>query len=303
MELSKIPLLGFSEPLSSMSHLLAALLFFVACFWVLHKGRGNLTRLATLSVYFFCAVFLFSMSGVYHLLQKGSDANYVLQILDHSGIFLMIAGSFTPFQIILLRGVKRWVPLILIWLLAINGIVFTSIFFKEMPESLKLSFYIGMGWMALFTVWFIRKFDQKTVSLITLGGVFYTLGAIMDYFRWPVLFTRVFEAHEVFHILIVLGAATHLYAIYRIAHIPITDKLTVVIKKFPDRFIAYPKSENALLSAMSDQEIRSKISDWIHGTYHQKLKPKRVRLRYFKEDHLHLEQQEKSEDLAVSQAQ
>ena len=290
MEFKKIPLLGFSEPLSSMSHLIAALFFLIAGLYVLYKGRGNLTRVFALLVYFGCNVFLFSMSGVYHLLEKGSDANYVLQILDHAGIFLMIAGSFTPFQIILLRGNKRWIPLFLIWTLAINGITFTSIFFDDMPEALKLSFYIGMGWMAVFTVWFIRKFDPKTVSLIILGGIFYTLGAIMDYLRWPVLLTQVLEAHEIFHILIVLGATTHLYAISRISHLPISDTLTVVIKKFPNRLIAYPRTENALLQAQSDDELRQVISQWIHNSFHEKLRPKRVRLRYFEEDHLNLEQ-------------
>jgi len=284
-----IPFLGFSEPLSSMSHLLAALFFLAVSFTIIFKARGNKFRVSALTLYFMCNVFLFSMSGVYHLLQKGTDANYVLRILDHAGIFLMIAGSFTPFQIILLRGLKRWIPLISIWIICILGVTLTSIFFDDIPRWIILTLYISMGWMSVFTVWFIRKFDLDTVWLITLGGVFYTIGAILDHMKWPVIIKGVFEAHELFHLMIVIASIIHLYAIYRISHLPISDYLTVIVRKMPDCYIANFATENGEIKAQSEQELKELINQWIHDHFPLDKKPKHVRIQYFEEDFLSIE--------------
>ena len=284
-----IPFLGFSEPLSSMSHLLAALFFLAVSFLIIFRSRGNHFRVFALTLYFMCNVFLYSMSGVYHLLEKGTDANYVLRILDHAGIFLMIAGSFTPFQIILLRGLKRWVPLITIWCISIVGVTLTSIFFDSISESVILSLYIAMGWMSVFTVWFIRRFDMKTVWFITLGGVFYTLGALLDHFKWPVIIEGVFAYHELFHILIVIASLIHLFAIYRISHLPISDNLTVIIKKYPNRYEASFITENGILESDSLEGIKGQVKDWIHEHFPEKMLPHSVRIQYFEEDELNLE--------------
>lgn len=283
-----IPFLGFSEPLSSMSHLLAALFFLGVSFLIIFKGRGNHFRVFSLSLYFMCNVFLYSMSGVYHLLEKGTDANYVLRILDHAGIFLMIAGSFTPFQIILLRGLKRWIPLLAIWCISIVGVTLTSIFFDSIPEWVILTLYISMGWMSVFTVWFIRRFDMTTVWLITLGGVFYTLGALLDHFKWPVIIDGVFGAHELFHILIVIASLIHLYAIYRISHLPISDVLTVIIKKYPNRYVATFATEKGMLESETEEGIKAKVKEWVHEHFPQKMQPHSIRIQYFEEDYLDL---------------
>jgi channel protein (hemolysin III family) len=283
------PFLGFSEPLSSMSHLLAALFFLTISFLTIFRGRGNHFRVFSLSLYFMCNVFLYSMSGVYHLLEKGTDANYVLRILDHAGIFLMIAGSFTPFQIILLRGLKRWVPLITIWCLSIIGVTFTSIFFDSIPEWVILTLYISMGWMSVFTVWFIRKFDMKTVWLITLGGVFYTLGAVFDYSRWPVIINGIFEAHELFHIMIVIASLVHLFAIYRISHLPISETLTVIIKKFHNKYEASFATEKGLLVSDTKNGIKEEIKNWIREHFPEKMLPHSIKIQYFEEDTIDLD--------------
>jgi channel protein (hemolysin III family) len=284
--LTRIPLWGFYEPISSFSHLISAIIFLVFGIRMIWKGRGNLTRSISLMLYIGCCFFLFSMSGVYHLLQKGTTANYVLQILDHAGIFLMISGSFTPFQMILLRGTKRWIPLTVIWILAICGVTFTSIFFDNMPEWLLLSFFIGMGWMSLFTLKYIWNTHRQTAKLIALGGVLYTIGAIFDFVRWPVIYRSIFEAHEMFHLFVTAGALVHFYAIYKISRIPISDTLTVIVKNFPDKVVAHFTSEKALFWAKDDHEIRLKIQEWINANFLKKLPPRKVRLRYFKEDQL-----------------
>ena len=284
--LNKVPFLGFAEPISSLTHLVSALIIFILGLRMLWLARGNAKRLTSLTIYVFCCVFLFSMSGVYHLLNKGTSANYVLQILDHAGIYLMISGTFTPFQIILLRGVKRWAPLITIWILAITGLTLTSVFFSSMPEWLLLSFFISMGWMSLFTVWFIRNIDKEVVKYIFIGGLLYTIGAIADFARAPNLIPRILEAHEIFHIFVSSAALVHFYSIFRISTLPISDKPVVILKTYPDKVKAYIKSENAYFEAKTEDEVKSKISDWIEDNYISQYIPKRVTIKYFKEEYL-----------------
>ena len=99
-----ISLPGFAEPISSISHLLYACIAFIASFFLLYRGRGNSQRFRGLFIYSLSLVYLFSMSGVYHLLSKGTTASYVLRILDYTGIYFLIAGSFTPIHLILFRN-------------------------------------------------------------------------------------------------------------------------------------------------------------------------------------------------------
>lgn len=281
-----IPLLGFHEPISSFSHLITAVVFLVYGIKMLIVAKGNRLRSLSLSLYVFCGVFLFSMSGVYHLLQKGTTSNYVLQILDHAGIYLMISGTFTPFQIILLRNAKRWSPLSIIWILAITGLTLTSIFFSVMPEWLLLSFFISMGWMSLFTVWFIRKIHFDTVKNIFYGGLLYTIGAIADFLRWPVIHGEYFGPHEIFHLFVSAAALVHFYGIYKISTLPISDKLNIKIIDSPKGFKAFSKDEALFLKANSEDGIRSEISKWINTNYLKVFIPKKVKLMFFKEDEL-----------------
>ncbi len=284
--LDRIPFLGFSEPISSLTHLLTAIFFLILGSKMLWNSRGNNKRVLSLFIYYFCCIFLFSMSGVYHLLEKGTTGNYVLQILDHAGIYLMISGSFTPFQIILLRRFQRWIPLSVIWILSITGLTLTAIFFDTMPEWLLLSFFIAMGWMSLFTVLFIKKIAPQTVKYIFIGGVLYTLGAIADFTRWPQLFTGVLEAHEVFHLFVSAAALVHFYAINKISKMPVSDVLTIHIKEYPSCFKAYPTSENFFIQAKTEEELREKIREWIENEYLSIFKPRQIKLKFFKEDHL-----------------
>ncbi len=284
MDHSSIAFLGFSEPISSITHLLTALFFLVFGLRLIWLSRGNALRVTGHSIYIFCATFLFSMSGVYHLLEKGTTSNYVLQILDHAGIYLMISGSFVPFHIILLRGLKRWLPLIMIWILAITGVCLTSIFFKDMPEWLLLSFFISMGWMSIFTCYYIKKAERKTFTYLFLGGSLYTIGAIIDFAGSFTILPQVLGPHEVFHLFVSAAALTHFYAVYRISKFPISDKLVVMVKQSPQSIKAYFTTENALFTASTIELIKSNIKTWIENTYPQNLKPKEIKIKYFNEE-------------------
>ena len=102
------PIPGFSEPFSSLSHLLAAGMFAALGLYLLYRNGGNRGRILGLSVFVFSCVFLLSMSGVFHLLQPGGAGRDVLQRLDHAAIFVLIAGTFTPLHMMLFQGWRRW---------------------------------------------------------------------------------------------------------------------------------------------------------------------------------------------------
>ena len=278
--------IGFSEPVSSWTHLIASIVFLIVGLKMLYHARGNNLKSLSLLIYVFSGVFLFAMSGVYHLLNKGTTANYVLQILDHAGIYLLIAGSLTPFQIILLRGYKRWIPLVFMWILAITGLTLTAIFFENMPEGLILTFFLGMGWMSLFTVWFIRKTSINTIKLIAIGGLLYTIGAMIDFTKWPTLIEKVIEPHEVFHLFVVAAALVHLYAVLLISRKPISQSLTVNITKFPEYYSGIITSENMNFTGKSEESIKQQLQDWIRESYFEEFAPNEIRIRYYREEHL-----------------
>jgi len=121
--------------------------FAVLAAFLLRRGWGNRTRVAFLGVYVFSVVFLLSMSGVYHLLPPGSAGRAVLHRLDHSAIFVLIAGTFTPVHGIVFQGRERWGPLALIWAAAIAGITLKMIWFTDVPYWLGLMCYLGLGWV------------------------------------------------------------------------------------------------------------------------------------------------------------
>jgi channel protein (hemolysin III family) len=209
---------GFTEPVSSLSHLAGAGLFGVLGFFLIRRGRENPAQLASLAIYALSCVLLFSLSGVYHLLSFGGTARAVLERLDHGAIFMLIAGTFTPVHAILFRGLGRWGVLLLIWTAAVTGITLKTIFFADVTEGLGLVFYMVLGWVGVLSAIALgRRYGIGFIKPLLWGGVAYTLGALVDFLRRPVLIPGVFAAHEVFHFLILIGAGLHWRFVWRLA--------------------------------------------------------------------------------------
>jgi channel protein (hemolysin III family) len=209
-ESTSYPIPGFTETVSSLSHLLGAGVFAVMAIFLLRRGWGNMVRVGALSVYAFTCVFLLSMSGVYHLLAIEGTARAVLGRLDHAAIFALIAGTFTPVHAILFHRLGRWGPLLLIWLAVVTAITLKSIFFNHVSECLGLSLYLGLGWIGALTgvvLW--RLYGAGFVRPLVLGAGAYTVGAAFDFVRWPVIIPRVVGPHELFHVAVLAGIAWH----------------------------------------------------------------------------------------------
>jgi len=200
------PLLGFTHPLSSITHLLGAIFFTYQAIPMIRRGKGSSIRLISLAVFSGSCIFLLLVSGVYHLLTTTGAPHTVFQRLDHAAIFLVIAGTFTPIHCILFTGFLRWGFLAIVWVLAISGLIVKTIFFTSIPEWLGLSFFLGLGWMGLlmgFHLW--RRYGFTFIRPLVLGGIFYTVGAIIEYHQRLTILPGIIGPHEILHVAVLLG--------------------------------------------------------------------------------------------------
>jgi len=208
--MNTISIPGFSDPFSSISHLVGVLVFLVYGIKLIKLCQQHRSLVAAIGVYVFSIIFLLSMSGVFHLLDHDSDGRAVLQHLDHAGIFGLIAGTFTPIHCILFKGFWRWGFLFLIWTLAIAGITFKSIFFNELAEWVGLMFYLGLGWLGILSAYLTHRLHGfKIIKPLLYGAVAYTVGASLEFLRLPIVIPGVIGPHELFHIAVLAGIAWH----------------------------------------------------------------------------------------------
>jgi len=162
------------------------------------------------------ALLLFGVSAVYHRGNWGPRAHAVLKRWDHANIFLLIAGSYTPFSLILLHGSARVWLLSVVWAGAVLGVVF-RVFWNDAPRWLYVPIYLALGWAAIF---FIPSFFTGATALgvgigiavftlICVGGALYTLGGVVYGFQRPDPWPRWFGFHEVFHSFTILAFVAH----------------------------------------------------------------------------------------------
>ncbi|WP_022924444.1 PAQR family membrane homeostasis protein TrhA [Serinicoccus marinus] len=165
-------------------------------------------------VFAITAVLLFGTSAVYHRGRWSPRVARVLKRWDHANIFLIIAGTYTPFAVLLLPTPQTRLLLWVVWSGALAGVLF-RVFWVGAPRWLYTGVYIALGWVAIFflvPMW--RSGGPVVVGLIGLGGLFYTLGAVVYGLRRPDPSPRWFGFHEVFHAFTVAAFAAHWLAAY-----------------------------------------------------------------------------------------
>ena|SRR6478735_355319 len=162
------------------------------------------------------ALVLFTVSAIYHRGTWSPRTWNFLRRFDHSNIFLLIAGTYTPFALIFLEGSARTLLLSIVWTGAVLGVVF-RVFWTDAPRWLYVPIYIALGWAAVFFIPQFaagaRAFDPavaiSVLALVAAGGILYTLGGVVYGLKRPNPFPRWFGFHEVFHTFTVLAFATH----------------------------------------------------------------------------------------------
>lgn len=280
-----VAIAGFSDPVSSWTHLLAAVGALVGGICLVYRGRGSGARMTALGIYAFTMLFLFSMSGVYHILEHEGDARAVLRRLDHAAIWTMIAGTFTPIHVILFRGPWRWAILLLVWTIAITGLTLEVIFFDSIPEPVVLALFLGLGWVGLFSgLRFRALFRDRSLNWLIAGGIAYSIGATMDILRWPVLLDGFVGPHEIFHLFVIAGALMHAVFIWHWAGHPVANTLHFVVRVFADgRYVATAVGERLRIQSDSLPHLKEKIRAEVRRVYHDSIQPV-IHLRYSNEE-------------------
>lgn len=194
-------------------HLGMAPVIFIAGLLLTALAPELSTRLAS-AVYTLSAVVLFGTSAAYHRGNWAPNTLAVFRRLDHSNIFVFIAGTYTPLAVGLLHGASRWTLLTIIWTVAVLGVLFRMLWLSA-PRWLYTVLYVGMGWVALGWLPQLWSAGGPTVVLLVIaGGIIYSLGAAAYATKRPQLSPRWFGFHEIFHTATILAAVCHLVAIW-----------------------------------------------------------------------------------------
>jgi hemolysin III len=168
---------------------------------------------AASAVYAAALVGLLGTSALYHRITWRPRARAWLRRLDHSMIFVLIAGTYTPFAVLVLDGNLRDVVLVGVWIGAAAGIVFTLLWVSA-PKWLAAMAYVALGWFSIIAVPQIaERAGAGAIALLALGGVAYTAGAVVYALRRPDPRPATFGYHEIFHVLVVIAAAAHFAAV------------------------------------------------------------------------------------------
>ena len=196
-------------------HLATAPLTLAAGIVLIALSPTDATRIGS-ALFTGSALVLFTVSAIYHTGTWSPPVWAFLRRFDHSNIFLLIAGSYTPFSLLLLEGTERVVLLATVWGGAVLGVGF-RIFWTEAPRWLYVPIYIALGWAAIF---FLPSFFSgatrlglgigiATFTLICVGGALYTFGGVVYGFKRPNPWPRWFGFHEVFHTFTILAFVAH----------------------------------------------------------------------------------------------
>jgi hemolysin III len=202
-------MLRIREPVNSLTHLVAAAVAFIGTIVLAYLARDDATKLASLCLYGLTLVLMFSSSALYHTALTGPKATLFLRKLDHSAIYLLIAGTYTPICLHYFTGFWRIGFLAIVWALGLIGIA-VKLFVIRAPRWVTAGVYLLMGWLAIAGVGeIISKMPAGAIAWLLAGGLFYTGGAVIYALKKPDPFPGVFGFHEIWHIFVILGAFSH----------------------------------------------------------------------------------------------
>ena len=196
------------ELINAYSHGLGAILAFIAVIFLIVKGYGlPLGQWISLWVYGLSLVLLLSSSMLYHFAQD-ERKRYWYKKLDHTAIYYLIAGTYTPFLSIAIPTAKAHHLLIALWVIALIGTLFKLVFIYRF-QKVSLAAYLVMGWLAVLVMDDMQRYLSKdAIQLLIAGGLAYTVGTLFYALK------NVRYTHAIWHVFVLLGAGLHFLAIY-----------------------------------------------------------------------------------------
>ena len=205
------------EPVNSLTHWAGALLGLIGLVALLIVGWSTPAKIISLAIYGVSLIAMFSASATYHMVQAKEKVLLILRKIDHSAIYLLIAGTYTPFCVNAFDGFWKWGMLSIIWSLALVGII-VKVFYIKAPRWLNAGIYVVMGWLCVGAAGqMLATLPVWVFAWLITGGVIYTLGAVVYITKIFNFVPGVFGFHEVWHIFVMLAAAAHFVAVLGVA--------------------------------------------------------------------------------------
>lgn len=209
---------GLREPVSGLTHLAGAVLSAVGLVILVLQAarRGTVWHVTSFAIFGASLVLLYTASSLYHLLRLSPRGVLALRRLDHIMIYILIAGTYTPFCLVVLRGSGGWILLGTVWGLALAGIVLKLVWMNA-PAWLSVLTYVGMGWLSVTVLGpLARTAPPATLWWLIGGGLFYSLGILFYAEPWPRLFAGKVSSHDIWHLFVIAGSASHFLAVSRL---------------------------------------------------------------------------------------
>ncbi len=205
------------EPVNALTHLAGALLSVAALIWMIIKGVSNesMVQVASAIVFGTSLILLYTASTVYHWVPTTEKVTKILRRVDHSMIYILIAGTYTPVCLIALKGVLGYSLFGIVWGLAAVGIIMKLVWFSA-PRWLYTAFYLILGWMAVFfIVPLYKSLPLEGFVWLIAGGLLYSIGSVIYATKSKRLKLSVFGFHEIFHLFVLGGSFSHFLMVER----------------------------------------------------------------------------------------
>lgn len=212
---------GPKDPGSAITHFIAMMMVLFAATPLLiragSRAESEPITLLSLGVFILSMFLLYTASTLYHTFDVSPRINRLLKKCDHLMIFVMIAGSYTPICLVVLKGRLGLQMLILVWSVALLGMIVKA-FWINCPKWFSSIIYIAMGWICVLAfVPIVRALPPKAFDWLLAGGIIYTLGGIIYALKLPIFNSRhkYFGSHEVFHLFVMGGSICHFIVMYQ----------------------------------------------------------------------------------------
>ncbi len=211
----------WKDPASALTHFVGFLAACVGLVVLVAQSPGPAIKTASFAIYGVSLAMLFLASSTYHFFDLGVKGNLWLRRMDHSAIYLLIAGTYVPPVVHFLHGWWRDGMMIALGITVFVGIMCKLLWF-HMPRWFNVAIYLGLGWMVLLPgERLLGAMPDVSLTWLMIGGGFYTVGAIVYATKWPNPWPDKFGFHDVWHVFVLCGAGAHFIHVYTLLNLPL----------------------------------------------------------------------------------